>query len=34
VTPDGQRFLFAAPAAASDANGFTVVLNWQAALAD
>jgi hypothetical protein len=33
VTPDGQRFLFAAPAdAASHANGLTVVLNWQAAL--
>jgi Tol biopolymer transport system component len=32
VTPDGQRFLFAAPAAASESNGFTVVLNWQSAL--
>ena len=33
VTPDGQRFLFAAPAtAARQANGLTVVLNWQAAL--
>ena len=34
VTPDGQRFLFAAPAAASEANGFTVVLNWHSALTD
>jgi Tol biopolymer transport system component len=33
VTPDGQRFLFAAPAAgASRANTLTVVLDWQAAL--
>jgi eukaryotic-like serine/threonine-protein kinase len=33
VTPDGQRFLFAAPAtAARQATGLTVVLNWQAAL--
>ena len=34
VRPDGQRFLFAAPAAANGSNGFTVVLNWHAALAD
>jgi eukaryotic-like serine/threonine-protein kinase len=33
VTPDGQRFLFAAPAvAAISANSLTVVLGWQAAL--
>ena len=31
VTPDGQRFLFAAPAAGAQ-NGLTVVLNWQSAI--
>jgi eukaryotic-like serine/threonine-protein kinase len=32
VTADGQRFLIAAPAAASATTPFTVVLNWQAGL--
>jgi eukaryotic-like serine/threonine-protein kinase len=32
VSADGQRFLIAAPAAASATTPFTVVLNWQAAL--
>ncbi|MGH9686422.1 MAG: protein kinase domain-containing protein [Candidatus Acidiferrales bacterium] len=32
VTADGQRFLIAAPAAASATTPFTVVLNWQTAL--
>jgi Tol biopolymer transport system component len=32
VTPDGQRFLFAAPAEAGGLTHFTVVLNWQAGL--
>jgi hypothetical protein len=30
VTPDGKRFLFAAPTAASGIARFTIVLNWQA----
>ena len=29
VTPDGQRFLFAAPAQEQDQGRFTVVLNWR-----
>jgi hypothetical protein len=28
VTPDGKRFLFAAPTAASEIGRFTIVLNW------
>ena len=32
VTPDGKRFLFAAPSATSARPSFTVVLNWQAGL--
>jgi len=32
VTPDGQRFLFAAPIGQGAPTPFTVVLNWPAAL--
>jgi len=32
VTPDGKRFLFAAPSATGARPFFTVVLNWQAGL--
>jgi len=32
VTPDGQRFLLAAPVEAGGTSTFTVVLNWQAGL--
>jgi Tol biopolymer transport system component len=32
VAPDGQRFLFAAPAESGGLNRFTVVLNWQTIL--
>jgi hypothetical protein len=32
VTPDGQRFLLAAPVEAGAATQFTVVLNWQTGL--
>jgi eukaryotic-like serine/threonine-protein kinase len=32
VTPDGRRFLFAAPSATAARPFFTVVLNWQAGL--
>ena len=33
VTPDGQRFLFAASSAPTGVTPFTVVLNWQSGLA-
>ena len=29
VSPDGQRFLFAAPSGAGSSSAFTVVLNWR-----
>jgi eukaryotic-like serine/threonine-protein kinase len=34
VTPDGQRFLFAAPLEGGTASQFTVALNWQQGLAE